>query len=210
MSKQQSKTSPLHHRPDLKLIAGLVKNHSKVLDVGCGDGVLLDYLSHAKHVDGRGIELSPQDVSQCVARGLSVVQGNADADLSYYPDRAFDYAILGVALQMMQHPKTVLEQLARISDRVIVSIPNFGYWRNRLHLLFKGKMPVTNQLSYSWYETPNIHFCTIKDFMALACELELEIEKKYALDATGHVSLLRGGIGANMMCDKAVFLLKRG
>ena len=141
-----------------------------MLDVGCGDGELLRLLVEERDVDGRGIELSQQGVNDCVAKGLSVIQGDADADLDDYPTDAFDYVILSQTLQATRQPRVVLEHLLRIGRRAIVSVPNFGHWSVRVQLAFLGRMPVTKGLPHSWYDTPNIHFCTIADFIALARE----------------------------------------
>src|SRR5512144_27725 len=151
-------------RVDLVLVAEMVERGAKVLDVGCGDGELLRILSEARDVDGRGIELSREGVNECVAKGLAVIQGDADTDLVDYPDDAFDYVILSQTLQATRRPRDVLENMLRIGRRAIVSFPNFGHWRIRLQLLLNGAMPVTDNLPDSWYESPNIHFCTIKDF----------------------------------------------
>jgi methionine biosynthesis protein MetW len=172
-------------RVDYAIIEGFVPHGSRVLDVGCGDGSLLALLEKKKNVDGRGLELSQEGVNIAVARGLSVVQGDADTDLATYPDGAFDVVILSQTLQATQAPKTVLEELLRIGKRVIVTIPNFGNWRARLHLLVHGRMPVTKSLPYSWYDTPNIHFCTLRDFIDLAGEVGATIEESAALNAQG-------------------------
>ena len=158
---------------------------SKVLDVGCGDGELLRLLAEERNVDGRGIELSQHGVNDCVAKGLSVIQGDADADLADYPDDAFDYVILSQTLQATRQPRVVLEHMLRIGRRAIVSVPNFGHWRIRAQVAFLGRMPVTKSLSHSWYDTPNIHFCTIADFIALAREVGATIDKSVALDPRG-------------------------
>mgnify|MGYP003347681935 CR=1 FL=1 len=169
-------------RVDLQLIADMIEPDTRVLDVGCGDGSLLDYLVHFKRVDGRGIELSQAGVNAGVARGLSVIQGDADTDLKDYPPGSFDYVVLGQTLQAMRAPRTVLEDLVRIGKRAIVSFPNFGYWRVRLSLLWRGRMPVTESLGYQWWETPNIHFCTILDFVDLCREMGIVIERSLILD----------------------------
>lgn len=197
-------------RVDLEVIADLIGPRAKVLDVGCGDGMLLQLLQNDKQVDGRGIELSQRGVNECVARGLSVIQGDADHDLVFYPDKGFDYVILSQTLQATHNPKAVLDDLLRIGQRAIVSFPNFGHWRVRLSLLFKGRMPVTRELPHSWYDTPNIHFCTIRDFVALCDELGATVEKAAALDANGHrIGLKMPWAFWNFFGQQAVFLLKR-
>src|SRR4051812_38110754 len=158
-------------RVDLVVVAEMVAPGAKVLDVGCGDGELLQLLAERRGVDGRGIELSREGVNECVAKGLAVIQGDADTDLVDYPDDAFDYVILSQTLQATRRPRYVLEQMLRIGNRAIVSFPNFGHWRMRLQLLLLGRMPTTDNLPYSWYDTPNIHFCTIKDFRQLCLDI---------------------------------------
>ena len=148
----------------------MVEYGAKVLDVGCGDGELLRLLSESRGVDGRGIELSREGVNECVAKGLAVIQGDADTDLGDYPDDAFDYVILSQTLQATRHPRIVLEHMLRIGRRAVVSFPNFGHWQVRLQLLFAGHMPRTDILPFSWYDTPNIHHCTIKDFRQLCAD----------------------------------------
>jgi len=155
-------------RSDLAAIAAMVPDHAHVLDVGCGDGALLEHLVATKKVDGRGLELSHTDVNACVARGLPVVQGDADTDLADYPSGVFDIVILSDTIQSTRNPRTVLGHLLRIGKRTVVSLPNFGHWRVRTRLLLTGRMPRTNALDYAWHETPNIHLCTIADFVALA------------------------------------------
>src|SRR5690242_16980406 len=154
-------------RIDLVLVAEMVERGAKVLDVGCGDGELLRILSESRGVDGRGIELSREGVNECVAKGLAVVQGDADTDLADYPNDAFDYVILSQTIQAVRRPRVVLENMLRIGRHAIVSFPNFGHWRIRLQLGFGGHMPTTDNLPYAWWESPNIHFCTIKDFVDL-------------------------------------------
>lgn len=196
-------------RYDLKLIAEMVEPGSRVLDVGCGDGALLAFLSRRKGVDGRGIELSMDGVHQCVAQGLSVIQGDAEADLKDYPAGAFDYVILSQTLQAMREPRTVLETMTRIGRRAIVSVPNFGYWRIRVQLLLTGRMPVTETLGYQWWETPNIHFCTIKDFVELVERMGIRIERCMIVNGTGRVTGHAHSGLANLLGEQAVFLLRR-
>ena len=169
-------------RVDLQLVADMVAARSRVLDVGCGDGALLDYLIHFKQVDGRGVELSQAGVNACVRHGLSVIQGDADTDLKDYPSDAFDYVILSQTLQATRDPRIVLRQLVRIGHRAIVSFSNFGFWRVRWHLAWHGRMPVAEARGLYWYDTPNIHPCTITDFVDLCRELDIAIESGLALD----------------------------
>ena len=197
-------------RVDLKLIAGMVQTGSRLLDVGCGDGALLEFLVRSKNVDGRGIEISMEGVSACVSQGLSVIQGDADTDLFDYPDQAFDYVVLSQTLQATRSPKEVLENLLRIGQYAIVSFPNFGYWRVRLMLLMNGRMPRTKSLPFEWFDTPNIHFCTIRDFVVLTKELGITIVKSIALNNKGQDQPIGSGfLGANLMGQQAVFLLKK-
>jgi methionine biosynthesis protein MetW len=196
-------------RPDLQAIADLVPAGSTVLDIGCGEGELLAWLASQKSAEGRGLELSQAGVNASIARGLSVVQGDADTDLSHYPDGAYDYVILSQTLQTMRYPKEVLENLVRIGKHAIVSVPNFGYWKNRLYLLFNGRMPVTKTLSYEWYDTPNIHFCTLSDFVALCEFMHITVEKRVYVDDTGTRSSFqgRGGLLANVFGEQGIFML---
>lgn len=197
-------------RPDHLLIAEMVSTGSRVLDVGCGDGALLDLLAREKAVDARGIELTRDKVNACVARGLSVVQGDADRDLADYPDDAFDYAILSLTIQATRYPKTVIENLLRIGRRAIVSFPNFGHWKIRTGLLLGGRMPVTDNLPESWFETPNAHLCTIYDFADLVKLVDAEVEDAFSFNARGKRLGIKQSIWLqNLLGEKAVFLLKR-
>lgn len=197
-------------RVDLDVIADLIEAGSRVLDVGCAEGDLLERLTQEKQVDGRGVELSQRRVNRCVARGLSVIQGDADTDLIYYPDHGFDYVILSQTLQATRDPKAVLNELLRIGERAVVSFPNFGHWRMRLQLLFKGRMPVTRHLPYSWYDTPNIHFCTIRDFVALCDEVGAKVERATALNSYGQkIRFSMPWWFWNLFGQQAVFLLRK-
>ena len=195
-------------RGDLRLIADMVEPGARVLDIGCGDGALLAWLAREKGVDGRGMELSQSGVNACVSHGLSVIQGDADRDLDDYPSDAFDYAILSQTLQATRNPRTVLENLVRIGRRAIVSFPNFGHWRIRLALLAHGRMPVTPLLAHVWYDTPNIHLCTIRDFIALAAETGVVIERALTLDRAGRPLAMSPGL-ANLLAEQALFVLRR-
>ncbi len=170
-------------REDFKEILRLVKPGSRVLDIGCGEGALLELLQNENAVHGRGLEISAEGVSACLARGLAVVQGDADRDLDYFPALAFDYVILSQTLQAVLRPRHVLGELLRIADQAVVSLPNFGHWRLRLELLTKGRMPVTGVLPEPWWATPNIHLCTVRDFTAICDDLGLKIDACAALAA---------------------------
>ncbi len=197
-------------RADHMLIAEMVAPGSRVLDVGCGDGALLDLLDRTKNVDGRGVELSRERVNACVARGLSVIQGDADRDLADYPDQAFDYAILSLTIQATREPKTVLENLLRIGRHAIVSFPNFGHWLVRTQLLFTGRMPMTDNLPEPWWRTLDAHLCTIKDFVDLAALVNAEVEEAVAFNSSGQRLPIKRSLSLqNLLGEKAVFLLRR-
>jgi len=188
-----------------------VSHGARVLDVGCGDGALLQLLAETRGVDGRGIEIERERVNACVARGLSVIQGDADRDLDDYPDDAFDYAILSLTIQATLRPKAVLENLLRIGRHAIVSFPNFGHWRIRAQLLFTGRMPRTENLPEPWYESPNAHLCTIRDFAELCSLVNARVERSAAFNASGRQLSPRVPLELqNIFGEKAVFLLKRG
>ena len=197
-------------RIDLTVVADFIAPRARVLDVGCGDGELLQLLETDKQVDGRGVEISQRGVNECVARGLSVIQGDADTDLVFYPDRGFDYVILSQTLQATRNPKVVLDHMLRIGERAIVSFPNFGHWRVRTSLMLRGRMPVTRDLPWSWHDTPNIHFCTIRDFIALCDEVGAKVERAVALDAAGQkLGYALPWSFWNFFGQQAVFLLRR-
>ncbi len=192
-------------RSDLAIIAREVRAHARILDVGCGDGLLMAALRDTKDADARGMELDARDVATAVARGLSVVQGDADTDLADYPDGSFDYAILSQTLQTTKRPDLVLDHLVRIGRQAFVSFPNFAQWRMRLAHMFGGRMPVTEQLPHSWYDTPNIHHVTIDDFRSFLDERTIRIEGQWFLSGDKP----RNERFANLLAEHAVFLLRR-
>ena len=197
-------------RPDLAAIAAMIPQGARVLDVGCGDGRLLEHLNSTKNVDGRGLELSQQNVNACVARGLAVIQGDADADLAEYPSQVFDVVILSQTIQATRNPRAVLGHLLRIGRRTVVSLPNFGHWRVRLSLGLKGRMPRTRALDYAWYDTPNIHLCTIRDFVDLCEKLGARMERAVALNASGQPIRVNAPWWFwNLFGAQAVFLLTK-
>jgi methionine biosynthesis protein MetW len=206
--------SSLALRPDLAAIAAMIRSGARVLDVGCGDGALLEHLK-TRSVDGRGIEISQANVNACVARGLAVVQGDADTDLVDYPAQVFDAVILSQTIQATEKPRAVLEHLLRIGRRVAISLPNFGYWKVRLSLLTGGRMPRTRALDYSWWATPNIHLCTLADFVDLTRECSATIVEAHALNDNGTTSVMNpeslthSYLGPNLFAQGGVFLLKK-
>lgn len=196
-------------RPDLRLIVGLVEPGTRILDIGCGNGDLLSVLRTRRKVDGRGVELSMEGVHACVSRGLSVIQGDADTDLVNYPAEAFDYAILSQTLQAVYDPRGVLENLVRIARYGIVSFPNYGYWRVRMGLMARGRMPLTAGAGHQWWDTPNIRACTVADFTDLCNEMGITIERAIAVLRSGRSVTTRPGGFANFLAEQAVFVLSR-
>lgn len=197
-------------RVDFLVVAEMVAPGARVLDVGAGDGSLLELLTLKRGCDARGIELSREGVNASVARGLAVIQGDADVDLAHYPDDAFDYVILSQTIQATRRPRWVLEQMLRIGRHVIVSFPNFGHWRSRFDLLVNGRMPVTDNMPCAWYDTPNIHFCTIRDFVALVDLVGARTQRAVALNSYGaRVRFNLPWWVWNLMGEQAVFLLTR-
>jgi methionine biosynthesis protein MetW len=196
-------------RLDLELIANLIEDNSKVLDIGCGGGELLKYLKENKNIDGRGLELSQKSVSKAVSKGISAMQGNAETDLIHYANQSFDYAILSQTLQAMHEPKETIKQMLRIAKFAVISLPNFAYYQNRLQLLSLGTMPKSKTLPYQWYETPNIHFCSIKDFENLCKEMNCVINKQIFLTSKGEVQNPLTTIFANFFAQYGIFLISR-
>ena len=169
-------------KKEFQIISDLIENNTRVLDVGCGDGTLIKYLKDNKNVDTRGLEISKNNVQKCISKGLSIIEGNAEKDLHQFPDLSFDYVVLSQTLQAFYYPEKVIEDLLRVADKAIVTIPNFGYWKVRLHLLFKGTMPITENLPNEWYNTPNLHMCTIKDFFNFCFKKKIKLYKSIALN----------------------------
>lgn len=202
------KLAPL--RPDLRVIADMIEPGTRVLDIGCGDGALLAHLAAEKNVDARGIELSQDGVNACVSRGLSVIQGDADTDLADYPAEAFDYVVLGQTLQATRNPRTVLENLVRIGRHAVVSFVNYGHWRIRLSLLFSGRVPVAAGPDHDWYDSPDIHQCTVLDFVELCDTLGLTVERALSVSHYDRVRRIRtAGMMANLRGQQAIFLLTK-
>ena len=193
---------------EFKIIANLLPIQSRVLDVGCGDGTLIEFLIKQKNIDARGIELAENKVKNCISRGLSVIQGNAETELSQFPDKAFDFVVLSQTLQAFYQPENVLNELLRIGKKVIISIPNFGYWRVRTSLLFFGKMPVTKSLPDSWYNTPNLHVCSIKDFYQFCDEKKIKINKIIGINNEKISSINRINLEMkNLLSEVGIFLI---
>ena len=191
-------------------IVRLVRPGARVLDIGCGEGALLELLAKEKGVDGRGLEISPRGVQACLTRGLAVVQGDADRDLHDFPTHAFDYAILSQTLQQVREPRSVLVELLRIAERAIVSLPNFGHWRVRFSLLARGRMPMTSSLAEPWWSTDNIHLCTLKDFVLLCRDLDLRVEEAAALGGGRKARPIEPESALeNWRAEQAIFVLSR-
>lgn len=196
-------------RKDLNLIANLIEDDAKIIDIGCGDGELLDFLSKNKNAKIQGLEIDQKKVNKCVAKGLSVIQGDADKDLSLYPEKSFEYVILSQTIQATLEPKKILSELTRIGEKVIVSIPNFGFWKVRLDLLFKGKMPITRKLNSTWFDTDNIHLCTIFDFLELCDQLNLKVKQTVTITSKKQKKFSgKPSIKENIFAEEAIFLIQ--
>jgi methionine biosynthesis protein MetW len=193
---------------EFKIIANLLPVQSRVLDVGCGDGTLIEALIKQKSIDARGIELEENKVKQCISKGLSVIQGNAETELNQFPDKAFDFVVLSQTLQAFYQPENVLNELLRIGKRVIISIPNFGYWQVRTSLLFFGQMPVTKSLPDSWYDTPNLHMCSIKDFYLFCYKRKIKMNKIIGINNEKISSINRINLEMkNLLSEVGIFLI---
>ena len=196
-------------RKDLNLIANLIEDDAKIIDIGCGDGELLDFLNKSKNAKIQGLEIDQKKVNKCVAKGLSVIQGDADKDLSLYPEKSFEYVILSQTIQATLEPKKILYELTRIGEKVIVSIPNFGFWKVRLDLLFKGKMPITRKLNSTWFDTDNIHLCTILDFLELCDQLNLTVKQTVTITSKKQKKFTgKPSIKENIFAEEAIFLIQ--
>ena len=195
---------------EFQVIAELIEKEKKVLDVGCGDGILMEFLKNNKNTNIRGLEISKSKVQECIAKGLTVIEGNAEKDLKQFPDKSFDYVVLSQTLQAFLNPELVINELLRVGKRAIVTIPNFGYWRIRLHLLLKGTMPITKTLPDEWYNTPNIHMCSIKDFFHFVKSREIKIFKSLAIN-NQKASIVNDSnlIVKNLIADLGIFLIEK-
>jgi len=197
-------------KSEYKIIANLIKENSRVLDVGCDEGILMEFLKKNKNVDVRGIEISKEKVQLCIAKGLTVIEGNAEFDLKQFPDDSFDFVVLGQTLQAFVNPEIVIKELLRVGRKAIVTIPNFGHWKVRLNLLFKGTMPVTKTLPNHWYNTPNIHMCTIKDFVEFSKKTNFKIFRSLAL-MNKNVSTINSSnlFSKNLFSELGIFLIEK-
>ena len=197
-------------KPEFKIISDLIIRDSHVLDVGCGDGVLMEFLIKEKKVNIRGIEISKTKVQNCIAKGLTIIEGNAEEDLKQFPDKSFDYVVLSQTLQAFLNPEKVINELLRIGKQAIVTIPNFGYWKIRLHLLLKGTMPVTRTLPDEWYNTPNIHLCTIKDFVFFSESKNFKLSKSIALKSNQPSYIKKSNLSIkNLSSNLGILIIER-
>ena len=197
-------------KSEYKIIADIIEENTRVLDVGCDDGSLIEFLKKNKNVDVRGIEISKEKVQTCISKGLTVIEGNAEFDLKQFPNNSFDYVVLGQTLQAFINPEIVIKELLRVGKKAIVTIPNFGHWKVRLNLLMRGTMPVTKTLPNDWYNTPNIHMCTIKDFFKFSKLINFKIFKSLAL-MNKNVSTIdsKNLPFKNLFCELGIFLIEK-
>jgi len=195
-------------KSEYKIIADIITENTRVLDVGCDDGSLMVFLKKEKDVDIRGIEILKEKVQTCISKGLTVIEGDAEFDLKQFPDKSFDYVVLGQTLQAFINPEIVIKELLRVGNKAIVTIPNFGHWKVRLNLLFRGTMPVTKTLPNDWYNTPNIHMCTIRDFFKFSKTINFKIYKSFAL-MNKNVSNINSSnlLFKNLFCELGIFLI---
>ena len=197
-------------KPEYKIISDLIEKNASVLDVGCDDGILMEFLKENKEADIRGIEISKNKVQLCISKGLTVIEGNAEYDLKQFPENSFDYVVLGQTLQAFINPEKVITELLRVGKKAIVTIPNFGYWKVRFHLLFKGTMPITKTLPDEWYNTPNLHMCTIKDFFHFVKSKDIKIFKSLALNNLNKSTINQSNLGVkNLFADLGIFLIEK-
>ena len=195
---------------EFKVIADLIEKNKKVLDVGCADGTLMKFLKDNKNINIRGLEISKKKVQECIAKGLTVIEGNAEKDLKQFPDKSFDYVVLSQTLQAFLNPELVLNELLRVGEKAIITIPNFGYWKVRLHLLLKVTMPITKTLPDEWYNTPNLHMCTIKDFVHFVNSRNIKIFKSIALNKLNASLINKKNLGIkNLSADLGIFLIEK-
>tara|TARA_Y100001970_G_scaffold79512_1_gene101178 strand:+ start:115 stop:711 length:597 start_codon:yes stop_codon:yes gene_type:complete len=195
---------------EFKVISDLIEDNKKVLDVGCADGTLMQFLKENKNINVRGLEISKDKVQECIAKGLTVIEGNAEKDLKQFPDKSFDYVVLSQTLQAFLSPELVLDELLRVGKKAIVTIPNFGNWKVRLHLLFKGTMPITKSLPEQWHSTPNLHMCTIKDFVNFIKSKEIKMIKTLALNNNNVSNITNNNLGTkNLFADLGIFLIEK-
>ena len=195
---------------EFQIITQLINKQSRVLDVGCGDGGLMQYLKDNKNVDIRGLEISKNNVRKCISKGLTTIEGDAEKDLIQFPNKSFDYVILSQTLQAFLNPQLVINELLRVGKQAIVTIPNFGYWKIRLHLLLKGTMPVTKTLPNEWYDTPNLHMCTIKDFVEFCKKNEFKLNKSLALNENKFSNIKVSNLNIkNLTSDLGIFVLEK-
>ena len=197
-------------KKEFQIISELINNNKRVLDVGCGDGTLMKHLKDNKNIDARGLEISKNNVQLCISKSLPVIEGNAERDLQQFPDLSFDYVILSQTLQAFYNPEKVIDDLLRVANKAIVTIPNFGYWKVRLHLLLKGTMPITKNLPDEWYNTPNLHMCTIKDFYNFCSTKNIELYKSIALNGekTSEINKINLNI-KNLYSELGIFLIQK-